>query len=198
MTKRTETIADEKTSEIIDEKTGEKTDEYMGERPFEERDENMDAQEIEQYMMQGWAGVAVGAEVPDTSDALPPLIDQEDLMAQPFVVFQVRLQDKVIEVNGQRMTDYTMAIVAGQAVNLDAQKRVIETGAIFVMIAGRDDSVLGREMLMLAFEAKPSAPVLFSNGLRRVELGNGQRYYTSRAERQEGEKIDLFAAKRNA
>lgn len=163
-----------------------------GAEPFGETDAEMSGVEIEQYIAEGYEGVAVGESLADATAGTVPLLDQEDLIGQAFAILGVREQDKTVMVNDNPVIDYTYVIVAGQAVNIDANGEVIETGIMFLFIAGRDESVLGREFITLSVGVSPTAPKLIPHGLRRVELGGSQHYYTTRPERDPSVKHDLF------
>lgn len=175
-------------------------DELDGVEPFEDGviEGGKSASEIEQIIAAGYRGLEAGQTV-DEVDDLIPIVDQEDLLGQSFAILSVRVQPKYINVGDGRppILDYEMVMVAGQAVRVeraaeDAPYTVTESGSLFVFVAGRIDSVLGREMLALGSKASPDRPVLISSGLYRRDLGGGQYYYTTRPPRDASQRVNLF------
>lgn len=174
------------------------TDELDGAEPFapgERTEGGMDAVDIERYLAQGYKGVEAGKTVAAAADDIP-LIDQDDLDGVPFVVLGVREQEKWSGPEGRRFVDYTMVIVAGQACEFDFDENgayvIKEPGSMFIMIAGREDSVLGKEMLVRGMNASPANPLLIPNGLFRRDMGNNQFYYTTRPPRDKTQRVNMF------
>lgn len=139
---------------------------------------------------QGLPALAPGVFIDDATEEIPDLLDQDDLEGQPFALLDVRLQDKIVTINDVPYIEYTMVVCQVQPVDLTSDKKAVaESGGIFVMIAGRDGSVFGKEMMGVWAARGEKNALVFPSGIRRKDLGNGQGYYTVRPERDPSVKV---------
>lgn len=128
----------------------------------------------------------------------PAQVKPEALIGQPFVATGVRVFPVVKDYETGEVA-YHLAVVAAQAVKVDANNNITRKGRVVVFIAGRVDpedddrsSVLGREFneVLIGRNPTPDSPVLFPTGIRMVPTAAGGRYYTIRPE--SSKVVDLF------
>lgn len=144
-------------------------------------DDRQSDTEVAQYLHPGAGALKIGETPADFEDASEgvPVVDKSQLVGQPFAIVSTLLRPVIGNLDTGEIA-YTLVMVGAVPVKLDKAGGIAEMGIPIIYVAGRDDSVHGKEIMEIADIATADNPVLVRTGLTERPTAAGNTYWTCR------------------